>query len=45
MNFKGIVTVAKQVKEMLIYLIEPLNSIKQTFTLAVYFMLKEVYLD
>ena len=36
----------KTSKGKLLYLIVPLNSIKKTFTLAVYFfMLKEVYLD
>ena len=35
----------KTSKEKILYLVVPLNSIKQTFTLAVYFMLKEVYLD
>ena len=35
----------KTSKGKMCYLIVPLNSIKQTFTLAVYFMLKEVYMD
>ena len=35
----------KKSEEKILYLVLPLNSIKQTFTLAIYFMLKEVYLD
>ena len=35
----------KTSKRKMCYLIVALNSIKQTFTLVVYFMLKEVYLD